>query len=448
MYRAGVMSKADPKDYYAYLGVKPSATADQIRAAYHRCAKRCHPDVDPSPWAKARFQALNEAYRTLSNPSKRAAYDSLRWAGASNHHKTGLDVVRWRRPEFEVRSRWLSVRRPALLVGAGALGLGLLGVLLQDAVVPSGPEPLSAISSPLSSAVSVLPFGAQRSTSEPIPHAPAGVSAPPPSPAPSPTSVPNWPAPTETFLAGAWLLRDLPNRNPALNLLAGEEAARLQELLIERGYLLGPADGIWGPRSHAALEDFRRAPGLGPDDGWTKKTETVLGSERPQEAGPPAIAEARALVQEEAVPPPRPRALRSGLDDQAVSNLPPNGGDTAPEPRPAVPVRPAGTEEPVEETYIGAWARSRADCFQETDAPPLAISARRAESFGGAQGTCEFAPVQREGAGWRTRARCSANGKSWTANVQLRVTGSTLSWSSERGRAIYYRCPPKVSATR
>jgi hypothetical protein len=140
--------------------------------------------------------------------------------------------------------------------------------------------------------------------------------------------------------------------------------------------------------------------------------------------------------------------LRSGLDDQAVSNLPPNGGDTAPEPRPAVPVRPAGTEEPVEETYIGAWARSRADCFQETDAPPLAISARRAESFGGAQGTCEFAQVQREGAGWRTRARCSANGKSWTANVQLRVTGSTLSWSSERGRAIYYRCPPIVSATR
>src|SRR4051812_25397291 len=48
------MSKADPKNYYAYLGVKPSATADQIRAAYHRCAKLCHPDVDPSPWAKAR----------------------------------------------------------------------------------------------------------------------------------------------------------------------------------------------------------------------------------------------------------------------------------------------------------------------------------------------------------------------------------------------------------
>src|SRR4051812_36087311 len=110
-------------------------------------------------------------------------------------------------------------------------------------------------------------------------------------------------------------------------------------------------------------------------------------------------------------PPPRPRALRSGLDDQAVSNLPPNGEDTAPEPRPAVPVRPAGTEEPVEETYVGAWARSRADCFQETDAPPLAISARRAESFCGGPGPCEVSPGQPEGVGWGTRARWSPYGR-------------------------------------
>jgi hypothetical protein len=139
--------------------------------------------------------------------------------------------------------------------------------------------------------------------------------------------------------------------------------------------------------------------------------------------------------------------LHSGLDDQAVSNLPPDGGDTAPEPRLAVHVGPVGAEKTIKETYVGAWARSRADCFQETDAPPLAISAQRAESFGGVEGSCEFAPVQRDGAGWRTRARCSAHGKSWTANVQLKVTGSTLVWSSERGRATYYRCPPRVSAT-
>src|SRR3954471_24224300 len=139
------MSKADPKDYYAYLGVKPSATADQIRAAYHRCAKLCHPDVDPSPWAKARFQALNEAYRTLSNPSKRAAYDSLRWAGASNHHKTGLDVVRWRRPEFEVRSR---VRVGAADCGAQALlvhrpGLPFANQIAQGLLAGDGEDDLA-----------------------------------------------------------------------------------------------------------------------------------------------------------------------------------------------------------------------------------------------------------------------------------------------------------------
>ena len=66
-----------------------------------------------------------------------------------------------------------------------------------------------------------------------------------------------------------------------------------------------------------------------------------------------------------------------------------------------------------------------------------------AESFGGLEGSCEFAQVQREGAGWRTRARCSAHGKSWTANVQLKVTGSTLVWSSERGRATYYVVPQR-----
>ena len=111
---------------------------------------------------------------------------------------------------------------------------------------------------------------------------------------------------------GAWLLRTPPNPKPALNLLAGEEAARLQEQLIARGYLIGPADGVWGPRAHAALEDFRRAQGLEPDDGSTKETHTALVAECPQEAGSPAIAETRAPVQEEAVPPPRPASCARG----------------------------------------------------------------------------------------------------------------------------------------
>ena len=157
----------------------------------------------------------------------------------------------------------------------------------------------------------------------------------------------------------------------------------------------------------------------------------------------------RGPVQEEPLPPPRPSGLHTGLgnvDNEAINDLPHDEvGDAAPEPRPAAHLGSIGAEQTLD--YVGAWARSRADCFQETDAPPLAISAQRAESFGGLEGSCEFAPVQRDGVGWRTRARCSAHGKSWTANVQLKVTGSTLVWSSKRGRATYYRCPPRVSAT-
>jgi peptidoglycan hydrolase-like protein with peptidoglycan-binding domain len=275
--------------------------------------------------------------------------------------------------------------------------------------------------------------------------APAVASALP-APRPASSIVPGSPQPASTeneTLAGAWLLRDPPNPKAALTFLAGEEAARLQEQLIARGYLIGPANGVWGPRAHAALADFRRAQGLEPADGGTKETHTALRSERSQAAGAPAIAEPRALVQEEAVPPPRPRELRTGFDDQAVSNPPSDKvEDATPEPRSATILGQGGAAA----AYVGAWARSRADCFQE-DAPPLAISAQRAESFGGVEGSCEFAQVQRDGAGWHTRAHCSAHGKSWTANVQLRVTGATLSWSSERGRATYYRCPPRVSAT-
>src|SRR4051794_40510019 len=119
MYRAGVMSKADPKGYYGRLGLEPSATADQIQAAFHRCAKQCHPDLNSSPQAKARFQAINEAYRTLGNSSRRAAYDNAWRAGAPD--RTDLGPVRWRRTDLDVRSLAPSKGRLVQFVGLGAL---------------------------------------------------------------------------------------------------------------------------------------------------------------------------------------------------------------------------------------------------------------------------------------------------------------------------------------
>src|SRR5215207_983257 len=146
------------------------------------------------------------------------------------------------------------------------------------------------------------------------------------------------------------------------------------------------------------------------------------------------ITQSRGSVPEAVLPPTRPSELRSGLRGQAMNNLPADV-DATPEPRVADHSRQVDAEE----TYVGAWAPTRAACFR-TEAPPLAISTQRAASFGGLAGECEFGQVRRVGAGWRTRARCFADGRSWTANVHLSVTRSTLIWSSERGRATYYRC--------
>src|SRR4051794_4543848 len=122
---ARAMPKTDPKAYYTCLGVEPFATADQIRAAYHRCAKQWHPDLDRRPWAQARFQAISEAYQTLSSPSRRIAYDRSRWAAAVEGHK--LASARWRRTERDGSSQALG--RLGLPAFAGALGLVSLALL-------------------------------------------------------------------------------------------------------------------------------------------------------------------------------------------------------------------------------------------------------------------------------------------------------------------------------
>ena len=65
------------KDYYAALGVERGAGAEQIKKAYRKLAQKYHPDVSKDPQGEEKFKEIAEAYQTLKDPEKRAAYDQL-----------------------------------------------------------------------------------------------------------------------------------------------------------------------------------------------------------------------------------------------------------------------------------------------------------------------------------------------------------------------------------
>lgn len=72
-------------DYYKILGVDKNIPQNEVKKAYLKRAKLFHPDLHPDdPKAKAKFQALNEAYEVIKDPEKRKKYDQYgeRWRDA------------------------------------------------------------------------------------------------------------------------------------------------------------------------------------------------------------------------------------------------------------------------------------------------------------------------------------------------------------------------------
>ena len=71
-------NKETSQDFYTLLGLRPGASVQDVRRAYRDLSKLYHPDTTEldSAIATVKFQALNAAYATLSNPEKRLAYDN------------------------------------------------------------------------------------------------------------------------------------------------------------------------------------------------------------------------------------------------------------------------------------------------------------------------------------------------------------------------------------
>lgn len=103
------------KDLYATLGVSRSASADDIKKAYRKLARRYHPDVNPgNKEAEERFKEISVAYDALSDPEKRKQYDEFGWDGL----RAGFDAASAR----EARERAASAEAFGTRAAAGGFG--------------------------------------------------------------------------------------------------------------------------------------------------------------------------------------------------------------------------------------------------------------------------------------------------------------------------------------
>ena len=80
------------KNYYDILEITPTASEAEIKAAYRRLARSCHPDVAEGEAARAKFDEITEAYKLLTDRISRLAYDvNLRYETA--YAENGADSV-------------------------------------------------------------------------------------------------------------------------------------------------------------------------------------------------------------------------------------------------------------------------------------------------------------------------------------------------------------------
>jgi DnaJ-domain-containing protein 1 len=130
--------KPNQTTYYALLGLHPSASVIEIRRVYRELSKSYHPDTThlPGAIATAKFQELNEAYATLSNPERRSAYDLKIGYSRMSVIQMPADLNRpiSRTPEWESKSAYLDATdrplSPGEMFALFTLGLTFLACLL------------------------------------------------------------------------------------------------------------------------------------------------------------------------------------------------------------------------------------------------------------------------------------------------------------------------------
>jgi len=130
------MHRSGASDHYATLGLPRAATGPEIKRAYRELAKRCHPDIDPSPLANARFMAVHAAYATLSDPLLRIAYDAQLAVRERHHAPPPLRRAQDGSPRYRQRERsGPDIRtRSWPFIGLHLTGL-VFGVLLVSSIL-------------------------------------------------------------------------------------------------------------------------------------------------------------------------------------------------------------------------------------------------------------------------------------------------------------------------
>lgn len=137
-------------DYYAVLGVRPTATPLEIQEQYRRLAKLYHPDANPghdADYAK-RMRMVNEAYGVLSDPRERAAYD-IRHTIQQNTESMAYGSPQWE----PAKSHATVVERPRLRrrEAAGAIAAVVLvvgGIAIAGYKLIASSSPITASMAP------------------------------------------------------------------------------------------------------------------------------------------------------------------------------------------------------------------------------------------------------------------------------------------------------------